>query len=153
MAHVSINLIDGEGGRKTIPIYFPNATTAANAQTFVTGFVPLLAAVSSAGIIGAEFCVGLTVPATQPDPVPGSRVDSGGIISYLNTNQRAWGLYIPAMLTSLMDQGVIDLTATAVENFNNAITAGISGVIPTDPNFLDLDWVAGGKQATRKTKR
>lgn len=150
MAHFSIQVVDGEGLRKSFTIPTLDTVTVANAATYAGALVTAYHAVSGCRITSIEFCVGIDIGAPPTLGVSGSRVDAGATLSFLTEAGRRFSHYVPGFVTDFMQDGIVNIANATVQAYTDLLVDGASGVLPTDINGLDLTDIVRGIQTTRR---
>lgn len=147
---IAFRLDDSENDTKnaTFPLYLPDGLTLAQYQAVADAFIPLIEAVTDAGIVGIDMTVALSTAAvTQGSPVAGSYNERGGLISFDTTGTRRESVRIPAIKTTIMSGDSFDLAQTDIDALVTALTDGVSdGVGTTSPlTPYGYEWVEAKK--------
>lgn len=147
--------IETSDGRKSVPVFLPNATTLVQAQGFMTGFAPLVNAITGGVIVGAEVSFPLTLPGglrTTADA--GATVHRGGLFGYDNPSPYKWSQYIPSLTPTLFIGDLVNVGDTDVGAYITAMESGIdvSGTFiqPTNQYDDDLTTQVTAAEAFRK---
>ena len=119
---ITYKVKDSEDNVSSMPVYYDAAdvNTVADAQGIATSFAPLFNAVSGCKIIGAEVAFPLTVPVPAA-VTDGYRNDAGATMSFYNSEGRAWSMFVPGFLGTLMSNKVVNTAGAGVTNFTNKI--------------------------------
>ena len=149
---LSIAIEDDNGGRKTVPIYFPAGPTLAEVQGAADEIVPLLAALIDGAIVAVSATFNLTVTGAPYTP-SASQVERGALLSFVATGTPyKHGMFIPAAKDSVFaDDAVID--AAPVSSFTDVIGSGFGAgdvLDPSDRYGNDLTDVFTGVKRFRK---
>jgi len=146
---LSLAIVDDNGGRKTIPIYFPAGPTLAEVQGAADEIVPLIAAMIDGAIVDVSVTFALTI-AGGPYSASASQVERGALLNFSAANTvYKHALFIPtAKDTSFADDAVVN--ADAVLAVTSVITGGFGAgdvLDPSDRYGNDLvDYLAGSKR-------
>jgi len=151
---VSIS-IGAEDGDKSIPTYLPDSTTLAQAQGFLTGFAPLIDAITGGVIQSASVSFDLTLPGgLKTDQVGDVSVHRGGLFGYRNTSPYKWSQFVPTLTESLFIGEAVNVGDTDVGAYATAMEDGITvsgtAIQPTNEYGNDLTSNVTATQSFRK---
>jgi hypothetical protein len=152
MAQVlSFVLEDVEGKRISVPMHFPNSATLADLETFAVSSGTQLDAVTGTKLVGASvtLTIDLTGATIKGSALANTRVRTGATLSFRNSADTAYSLYVPAVIDSLMSDDTVSNTG-AMATFISGILSGGGTADPSDENGLDLVSFVRGKAANRK---
>lgn len=151
---ISIPIVTPDG-RKAVTVFLPPATTLAQAGGFVTGFAPLIDAITGGVIVGAEVTLPLALPGglkTTPDA--GATVHRGGLFGFDNPSPYKWSQYVGSLTPTLFNGKLVNVGDTDVNAYLTAMESGItvSGtpVQPTNEYDDDLTTNVSAREAFRK---
>jgi len=149
VSRLSYKIQDIEGKSKTVVIHFPLSATAADIAAFASSQAPFLDALTSGEIVEISLTQSLAIPAgLKASPAGSSRVSSGALLSYLNSANVPYSIFIPASVDSLTDGGIV--VEAQVNSFNSGFLAGGGTADPCDLNQLDIVSYVGGYLTSRK---
>jgi hypothetical protein len=148
---LSVKETDFNGKSKTSLVYFAPATTLASVTTFAQAFAPLVEAVSESQVTALTVSLPIALPGgLKGAPGAGVRINAGGRFSFDTPGRYNFGLWIGAMKAAFVNVDDLRLDETEMLAVTAAISAGLSGVIPTDGNGIDVGAIRTGKYAFRK---
>ena len=127
---ISFTWEDSEGNQKSFPLYFDSAdiTTIAEADTLAGIYAGLMAAISGCIVVDAKIDWALTVPA--PGTADGGYfLNSGGYLSFKDSNEVQSGFYIPGILNANVVGKVVNPEATGVAALIDQAT-GVESAVP-----------------------
>jgi hypothetical protein len=148
-ALLSVKFHAALGPDKTHIIPFANGTTLASITSYAQAYAPIVEAVTEAQVTQLTVTLPIALPGgLKGAPGAGIRSNDGARFSFDTPGRYNFGLWVPAFkIANLADEDVILANVVA---FTNAISAGLTGVLPTDGNGIDVGTVLYGKYAYRK---
>lgn len=139
---ISVSSQDAYAKSKQTHIHFPSTLTLANAQTFVSGYLPKWDALSGSFVTGVTITLPLTYTGLGLKTVATSGVSAlvAARFSFDAGVRLAYGVDVPGVLPKYWT-GKKDLAesgGTDLADFAAAYVAGISGQNPTNGSGEDL---------------
>lgn len=128
----SVGLQDYLGVSTTHDIFLnvPDSTTLASLTTILTGYQDLVDVISG-GLITKTY-LRVTIPNSETnktDPVAGDEVEKTGLFNFSQSaTPYKFGVDVPAIAETLITNGKIDLSASAITTWIAWLTAAHSGV-------------------------
>jgi len=144
---------DNDGKEASTEVMVPSGTTAANAVTFAAAIVPLIAALSDATLVGYNLILSYVENAFS---APGrSDVEDKGFFNFTPANGIRTSIAVPSILETLLQPNNqdIDQTATAVDDFITAMTAGLSAIQPASLSGSDIVGVLSAYKQNRRSHK
>lgn len=142
---ISYSLLDIRGKRAQVTVFVPTTATLAQIQTFSDLFAAALDDVTGARIMTASVALALTLPGgIKGAATEDTFVQTGMNLAFsaANTNYR-YTAHIPALLSTLIDDGEIVDVGAVIDALETLYTAGDAVVLPTDENGNDLNGELG----------
>lgn len=150
---LSVQITDADGKVKTMPIYFPAATTLAELQDYADAMLPALDAVIDGQITQATVTLQLTlVGGLKSAAVDGNRVREGALLRYPADNTiYKHSIFVPSWENAGFAGDVV-LETGAYATFQATISAGGGDPVvePTDEYGNDLNALINGERRFRK---
>jgi len=138
----SVTLLDADGNRKSVPIYFSYDSAASLSSILAYCAVTLLDLdlIVDAQIVKQSITLDIALPGSgiKTSPVAGSNVQEGGLITYLTDApiKRSFGQEIPAFAQSKFTGKVITLGDTDVAAWTGRMIATGTTLLATNQDFL-----------------
>ena len=148
---IEITFRDNDGARASTEVTLPGATTPANAVSFATALIALIAPLSDAVVTGYNIIIGYTENAIPT--IPSSDVENKGVFLFNAANGIKSSISIPSIVESVLQANNrdIDQSALDVADFVLAMTGGLSGVSPANAGGSDLVSVRDAYKQNRRS--
>jgi len=148
---ISFSVLDDDGDRRNVHVFFDAAVTPAALASFATAYEPLLDAVIDGQIVEASYTIGLTLAAgLKAAPVGNSEVQKGANFSYANASRYKHGIWIPSFKPTLFVGDTVNMAGAGVGAFNDAHITGLTGTAPTNGLGFDLTSLSKATKTFRK---
>lgn len=129
---VSVEILDALGVTAPHNLYIQTADTQspANMNTWAADYLAKLDAITDGQITSAKASLVMTLPSgIKTAPVVGSEVERTGLFNFSQSDSKyKQGIVVPAIAQSLLVNGKINLSASAVTAWTGVITAVTQGV-------------------------
>lgn len=147
---VVITLRDNDGAQASMNIQLPGATVPADAVTFAAAIIPLITPLTDAIVVGYNIIFGKVENAIPA--IPESDVEDKGFFLFNTANGNRSSLTVPGFKNTLLltDNTDIDLANTAVSDFVDALTLGLSALQPSNNSGADI---VGVREAYKQNRR
>lgn len=150
---VTYTFRDNDGAESTTEVLLPGATSAANAVTYATALRALIALLSDATIVGMNVILGYAEGAIGT--IASSDVENKGVFLFNAANGIKSSIAIPSILESVLqgNNKDIDQANSAVSDFIDAMTAGLTSIQPSNLSGSDLVGVKDAYKQNRRSHR
>jgi len=127
LGHLSLQILDSLGVVASAPYYmeFSDADALSDINTALEAYVSAVDGVTAGQIVAASLVVSVPLPGgIKATPVAGSEVERGGLFNFSQENIKyKFGILIPAIKSTLIVNGKINLADALVTTFLNLQTA------------------------------
>lgn len=153
---VLFTIRDAKDARSLVEFYLPDATTIADAQTWITAAAPLLNALITGAIERVGVCLSAALPGgLRASPLANSDVEEGAKFIFNSTGGYQTSVRIPTFDETHMVAGStqVDTTAGPVASFVAGMTAGLSLIEPTDYRGADIVSLRSARESFQRSRR
>jgi hypothetical protein len=131
---LSVELLDELGVTTSMDLFYQavDTVTLADLNSFAAAVLPDLDAITGSQIMKATYKVGLTLPGSlKSSPAAGSKNEQTGLFQMAQaTVPYTDGVDVPGLSDTLIANGKIDLTASAITDWISDLTTTIQSQIP-----------------------
>jgi len=150
---ISISVVDAAGERESVRFPVPNDATVAEVQALSDDIVAAFEDLTGGYVESSAVTLALTLPAgTRISASDDHYVQTGFNLGYSAANTTyKHTVRIPAVNAALVTNGVFDVGAQVVTDFNAIMVSGDATTLPTDRYGNDITgFIAASKSFRRK---
>jgi hypothetical protein len=154
--NVTLSLIDRDWNTSSMTVHLPAASVIGTVETFVTAnLIPAVQGISNAVVKAWTITRSAVDNAAVADAIEASDVERKGVFSFRAADGSAYVVQVPSILNTLVIDrtNLIDIGDSLVVAFLDAITAGITGSLPSSYLGSDLVRIDHARKKHRGSSR
>jgi hypothetical protein len=154
--NISITLQDRDWNKSTMSCHVPATAALATVETFITGtLIPAVQGISNAVVLSWSLTRHAEDNAVVADAEEVSDVERKGVFSFRAVDGSAYVVNVPSLINEVVIDrtNLIDIGDALVVAFLDAMTAGITGALPSTYLASDLVRIDHARKHHRGSRR
>lgn len=154
--NVTITLQDRDWNKSSMSLHLPVGAALATVETFITGtLIPAIQGITNAVVLSWSVTRHAIDNAVVADAEEASDVERKGVFSFRAADGSAYVVSVPSLINDVVIDrtNLIDIGDALVVAFLDAMTAGITGALPSTYLASDLVRIDHARKMHRGSRR